>query len=73
MVIEKMTKDILSKFNVGDMKTFTLPSFEKTQSAASLAYQMKNFTKTFGWKFRAIIGDPVEGSMQRSITITRLS
>lgn len=73
MVKDKVTKDDLEKFVVGDQKVFTLPSFEKTQSAASLAYQMKNFTKTFGWKFRAIISDPVEGSMQRSITITRLS
>ena len=49
MVKDKVTKDDLEKFVVGDQKVFTLPSFEKTQSAASLAYQMKNFTKTFGW------------------------
>jgi hypothetical protein len=73
MVIEKMTKDILSKFNVGDMKTFTLPSFEKAQSAATQAYKAKNYEETYGWKFSARIGDPMEGTKQRNVTIIRIS
>ena len=73
MVIEKMTKDILKKFAPGEQKVFTLPNFEKAQSAATQAYRAKNFTETYGWKFSAIIGDPMEGTMQRSVTITRIS
>ena len=73
MVIEKMTQDILKKFAPGEQKVFTLPNFEKAQSAATQAYRAKNFTETYGWKFSAIIGDPMEGTMQRSVTITRLS
>ena len=73
MVIKKMTKDILKKFAPGEQKVFTLPNFEKAQSAATQAYRAKNFTETYGWKFSAIIGDPMEGTMQRSVTITRLS
>ena len=73
MVIEKMTKDILKKFAPGEQKVFTLPNFEEAQSAATQAYRAKNFTETYGWKFSAIIGDPMEGTMQRSVTITRLS
>ena len=39
MVIEKMTKEILMKFLPGDQKVFTLPSFEKAQSAAVQAHR----------------------------------
>lgn len=73
MVIEKMTKDILKKFSPGEQKVFTLPSYEKAQSAATQAYKAKNFTETYGWKFSALIGDPMEGTKQRSVTITRLA
>ena len=73
MVIEKMTKDILKKFAPGEQKVFTLPNFEKAQSAATQAYKAKNFTETYGWKFSARIGDPMEGTMKRSVTITRLA
>lgn len=73
MVKERVTKDDLLKMTVGDQKVFTLPSFEKAQSAAVQAYRAKNFTETYGWKFSARIGDPMEGTMQRSVTITRLS
>ena len=73
MVIEKMTKDILKKFAPGEQKVFTLPNFEKAQSAATQAYKAKNFTETYGWKFSARIDDPMEGTMQRSGTITRLA
>ena len=73
MVIDKMTKEILEKFLPGEQKVFTLPSFEKAQSAANQAYRAKNFADTYGWKFSARIGDPMEGTMQRSLTITRIS
>ena len=73
MVIDKMTKDILMKFLPGDQQVFTLPSFEKAQSAAVQAYRAKNFTETYGWKFSARIGDPLEGTRQRTVTITRIS
>ena len=73
MIKEKVTKEDLQKFCVGDQKVFTLPSFEKAKSASVQAYQMKNFQATFGWKFKTAIGDPIEGSMQRTITITRIS
>lgn len=71
MIIEKMTKEILAKFNVGDQKMFTLPSFEKAMSAATQAYKAKNYEETYGWRFSARIGDPMEGTKQRSVTITR--
>ena len=68
-----MTRDILKKFLPGEQKVFTLPNFEKAQSAAIQAYKAKNFSDTYGWKFSARIGDPMEGTMQRSVTITRLA
>ena len=73
MVIEKMTKDILLKFLPGDQKVFTLPNFQRAQSAATQAYRAKNFADTYGWKFSVRIGDPMEGTAQRSVTITRLA
>ena len=62
-----MTKDILMKFLPGEQKVFTLPNFEKAQSAAVQAYRAKNFTETYGWKFSARIGDPMEGKRQEPI------
>lgn len=73
MVIDKMTKEILEKFLPGEQKVFTLPSFEKAQSAAVQAYKAKNYEETYGWKFSARISDPMEGTKQRSVTITRIS
>ena len=73
MVIEKMTKDILMKFLPGDQKVFTLPSFEKAQSASVQAYKAKNFEETYGWKFSARIGDPTMGTRQRTETTTRIA
>ena len=73
MVQERVTKEDLMKFAVGDMKTFTLPSYERAKSAASYAYPAKNKQETYGWQFKTVIGDPIEGTMQRSITITRIS
>ena len=73
MVIDKVTKEILMKFSVGDQKVFTMPNYNKARSAQSYANQLKNDKDTYGWQFKAIIGDPVEGTMARSLTITRLA
>ena len=73
MVKDKVTKEDLMKFNVGDQKVFTLPSWSKARSAQSYANQLKNDKDTYGWQFKAIIGDPIEGTMARSLTITRLA
>ncbi len=73
MVVDKVTKEMLFKLNVGDQKVFTLPSFGKARSAQSYANQLKNDKDTYGWQFKAIIGDPIEGTMARSLTITRLA
>ena len=73
MVKDKVTKEDLMKFNVGDQKVFTLPNFAKARSAQSYANQLKNDKDTYGWQFKAIIGDPIEGTMARSLTITRLA
>ena len=48
MVKDKVTKEDLMKFNVGDQKVFTLPSFGKARSAQSYANQQKKATKTKG-------------------------
>ena len=73
MVIDKVTKEILMKFAVGDQKVFTMPNYNKARSAQSYANQLKNDKDTYGWQFKAVIGDPIEGTMARSLTITRLS
>jgi hypothetical protein len=73
MVKDKVTKDDLLKFAVGDQKVFTMPSWEAARSAQSYANQMKNFRDSYGWKFRTIISDAMEGTMQRTVTITRIN
>ena len=73
MVIDKVTKEIFMKFAVGDQKVFTMPNYNKARSAQSYANQLKNDKDTYGWQFKAIIGDPIEGTMARSLTITRLA
>lgn len=73
MMIDKVTKEILMKFAVGDQKVFTMPNYNKARSAQSYANQLKNDKDTYGWQFKAIIGDPIEGTMARSLTITRLA
>lgn len=73
MVKDKVTIEDLQKFAVGEQKAFTLPNWDKARSAQALAGQMKNREKTYGWQFKTSISDPVDGSMQRSVTITRLS
>ena len=71
MVVEKVTKDMLLSFGVGDMKMFTLPNYGKARSAASFAHQQKR--TDMGRVFKAVIGDPMEGTEQRSVTITRVA
>lgn len=71
MITDKVTKEDLKAFAVGDMKTFTLPNYNKARAAQSYANQLKNDVETYGWTFRAIIGDAMEGTMQRTVTITR--
>ena len=74
MVIDKVTKEILMKFAVGDMKTFTMPNYNKARSAQSYANQLKK--ATIGTKdqreFKAVIGDPNPDNGQCGVTITRI-
>lgn len=75
MVVERVTKDMLFKLNVGDQKVFTLPNYGKARSAQSYANQLKKATAGTGnpMEFKAVIGDPIPGSGQCSVTITRLA
>mgnify|MGYP006923228375 CR=1 FL=1 len=70
---EKVTIAILEQFSVGESKVFTMPNWLKARSAASLAHQMKNRPNTYGWEFSAPISGPIEGTMARTVTITRIS
>ena len=74
MVKDKVTKEDLMKMNVGDQKVFTLPSFGKARSAQSYAHQMKKATMgtEMPMEFKAIVGDPIPGSGQCGVTITRV-
>lgn len=72
MYKDKITKEDLIKFVVGEQKTFTLPTWEKARSAQSYAAQMKNASEN-PMTFVSSIGDAVQGSLQRSITITRMA
>lgn len=75
MVVEKVTKEMLFKLNVGDQKVFTLPNFGKARSAQSYANQQKK--ATLGTKdqreFSAVIGDPDPETGRCGVTITRLA
>ena len=75
MVVDKVTKDMLFKMNVGDMKTFTLPSWNLARSAQSYANQLKK--ATIGTKeqreFKAVVGDPNPENGQCGVTITRVA
>ena len=75
MVKDKVTKDDLMKFNVGDQKVFTLPNFGKARSAQSYANQMKKATAGTAnpMTFKAVLGDPIPETGQCSVTITRLA
>ena len=74
MVKEKVTKEDLMKFNVGDMKTFTMPSWNLARSAQSYANQLKK--ATLGTpnrrEFRTVVGDPDPENGRCSVTITRV-
>lgn len=63
------------KFNVGDQKAFTLPSWNLARSAQSYANQMKK--ATLGTKdqreFSAVIGDPDPETGRCGVTITRIA
>jgi hypothetical protein len=71
MTVEKITLQDLDKFQVGEQKMFTLPTYSKAVSAASLARQQKRTDRRM-W-FTARISDPVEGTTARSVVITRLA
>jgi hypothetical protein len=75
MVKDKVTKEDLMKFNVGDQKVFTLPSWGKARSAQSYANSMKK--ATMGTKdqreFSAVIGDPDPETGRCGVTIMRTS
>ena len=73
MVKDKVTKADLQRFAVGQQEVFVLPNWDKAKSAASYAYQMKNKPETYGWQFSAKISNPIEGTLARTVTITRLS
>jgi hypothetical protein len=75
MFKEKVTKEDLMKFNVGDQKVFTLPYWSLARSAQSYAHQMKK--ATMGTpnqrEFKAVLGDPDPDSGRCSVTITRIA
>ena len=71
MVIDKVTIEMLERFAVGEQHVYVLPNWDKARSAASLAGQMKNRTKTYGWQFSAPISTAIDGTMARTVTITR--
>jgi hypothetical protein len=75
MVKDKVTKEDLMKFNVGDQKVFTLPNYGKARSAQSYANQLKK--ATMGTKdqreFSAVIGDLDPDTGRCGVTITRIA
>lgn len=73
MIKDKVTIEDLEKFTVGEQKVFVLPNWDKARSAASLAGQMKNRERTYGWQFSAPISPAIEGTMHRTVTITRIA
>lgn len=75
MVVERVTKDMLFKLNVGDQKVFTLPNYGKARSAQSYANQQKKATigTSEQREFSAVIGDPDPETGRCGVTITRLA
>ena len=71
MIKENVTKNDLLNIKVNKAETFTLPTWNHCRSAQSLAGQMKN-SEPFP-RFVTRIGDPIEGTQQRSITVTRIA
>ena len=74
MVKDKVTKEDLFKLNVGDIRTFTLPSWNLARSAQSYAHQMKKATLGTPQQreFRAVVGDPDPENGRCGVTITRI-
>lgn len=70
MVKERVTREDLNNIRIGKSEIFTLPNYTQCKSAAVQAYQMGNIADM---KFTCRIGDRMEGTAQRSITITRIS
>ena len=75
MIVERVTKEMLFKLNVGDQKVFTLPNYGKARSAQSYANQQKKATMGTNEQreFSAVIGDPDPETGRCSVTITRLA
>ena len=75
MIVERVTKEMLFKLNVGGQKVFTLPNYGKARSAQSYANQLKK--ATIGTpqqrEFTAAVGDPDPVSGRCSVTITRVA
>ena len=74
MVVEKVTKEMLFKMNVGDTKVFTLPSWNLARSAQSYANQQRKATlgTKYQREFKAFIGDPDPENGKCGVTITRV-
>ena len=75
MIVERVTKEMLFKLNVGDQKVFTLPNYGKARSAQSYANQQKKATMGTNEQreFSAVIGDPDPETGRWGVTITRLA
>ena len=75
MIVERVTKEMLFKLNVGDQKVFTLPNYGKARSAQSYANQQKKATMGTNEQreFSAVIGDPDPETGRCCVTITRVA
>lgn len=71
MTKDKVTKEELLNIRIGKSEVFTMPSFAHCRSVQSYAGQLKNI-EPFP-RFSTRIGDMIEGTTQRSITVTRLA
>lgn len=71
MYKDKISKADLLNIRIGRSETFTMPSKAHCRSAQSYAGQLKDY-EPFP-KFVTRISDAIEGTLQRSITITRLA
>lgn len=72
MVKDKVTLQDLDDIQVGEQKQFVMPNWRKARSAQSFANQQKNY-RDDGRTFKAIISPAIEGTMQRTVTITRIA
>ena len=71
MVKDKVTKEDLLNIRIGRSETFLMPSKAHCRSAQSYAGQLKDYEPYP--KFVTKISDAIEGTFQRSITITRMA